>query len=551
VVNWRKSFSNTCRNPVNPPLAPVHGGFFVTTPLLNTWVISMPALVAFVFVALPWLNPFSPGPTSSVGPFLFSWLCAALVLLALAVARQNGRIPAMVRAIALAWLAAAGLNALIGLLQYFAVTESFGVWLNHPQFGEAYGNLRQRNQFATLLNIGLLALLGLAASPDQPALAWYRPPQPPGRLAFGLCMAALLGCANAASSSRTGLLQLVLVLLMMLWWRQGAESRHLKLPLLLTAVLAYAAASVALPLLAGLDPLGSGALARLRAGDPVCASRLTLWSNVLHLIAQKPWLGWGWGELDYAHFITLYPGVRFCDILDNAHNLPLHLAVELGVPAALLICTAGLLLVWLGQPWRERDAIRQMAWGILAVMLLHSLLEYPLWYGPFQMAAALSVWLLCWVPRSGVRAYSYKVFRPLSLYSQALIAMLLIAFCGFAAWNYHLAGQIYLAPEERAEAYRQDTLEKTRHVWLFQDQVRFAELTLAEPNVGNALVMHALALDMLHFSPEARVVEAVLDSALILGRRDEVAFFAKRFAQAFRADYVLWAQKNPAAVASP
>ena len=50
---------------------------------------------------------------------------------------------------------------------------------------------------------GLLALLGLAASPDQPALAWYRPPQPPGRLAFGLCMAALLGCANAASSSRT------------------------------------------------------------------------------------------------------------------------------------------------------------------------------------------------------------------------------------------------------------------------------------------------------------------------------------------------------------
>ena len=28
--------------------------------------------------------------------------------------------------------------------------------------------------------------------------------------------------------------------------------------------------------------------------------------------------------MDYAHFVTLYPGERFCDILDNAHNLPLH-----------------------------------------------------------------------------------------------------------------------------------------------------------------------------------------------------------------------------------
>lgn len=36
--------------------------------------------------------------------------------------------------------------------------------------------------------------------------------------------------------------------------------------------------------------------------------------------------------------MTLFPGERFCVLLDNAHNLPLHLAVELGVPVAALLC---------------------------------------------------------------------------------------------------------------------------------------------------------------------------------------------------------------------
>jgi O-antigen ligase len=146
------------------------------------------------------------------------------------------------------------------------------------------------------------------------------------------------------------------MLMVMAWWwsgKQGAGQAREVRGILLAAAVAYVVAIIALPRLAGLDPHATGMLARLQAGDPACASRLTLWGNVLHLIAQKPWLGWGWGNLDYAHFITLYPGARFCDILDNAHNLPLHLAVELGVPVALLVCGMGLWLVLRAQPWRE------------------------------------------------------------------------------------------------------------------------------------------------------------------------------------------------------
>jgi len=511
-----------------------------------------------VFVTLPWLNPFSPGPVAQAMPLLFAWACAAGVLLMLALDGRRGQSNVFVGALALAWATAAGISALIGLLQYFGATAAFGVWLNHTDAGTAFGNLRQRNQFASLLNMGLAVALWLAAhgaghagtAPAHPLGAapsgrqhpFLRPIASLRRwpLLLPCLLAALVSVGNAASSSRTGLVQLVLLLVLTLWWQRtvtDAVQKKRVQTVLLAALLAYALALLVLPLLAGLDPLHSGALARLRAGDAACASRLTLWDNVLHLIAQKPWLGWGWGELDYAHFITLYPGERFCDILDNAHNLPLQLAVELGIPAALLLCGGGLWLVWRGRPWRERQPTRQLAWVVLAVILLHSLLEYPLWYGPFQTAAALSVWLLYWLPRDPDTAQTYKHFRPLALYSYVLPAIVLLVYCAVAAWNYRLASQIYLPPAERAPAYRSNTLQNIKGVWLYQDTVRFAELTTADLDADNAAYINALAKEMLHFSPEARVVELLLSSARLLGRDDEVAFYSARFEAAFPKAY--------------
>jgi len=510
----------------------------------------MRLLAVAILITLPWLNPFSPGPTAAVVPLLFAWCCAAGLLLLWASGQPRQQRADWVRAMAGAWLLAAGVSAVIGLLQYFGATGGLGVWVNHTEVGLAFGNLRQRNQFATLMNIGLVALLWWAGQP-LPAvhgrLMTRQPPQRAGQelamLGLAMALAMLLSAGNAASSSRTGLLQLLLVVALGLVWQRRMRQQNASQPsgqalpkVLLAAVLAYAVATWALPWLAGLDPFNSGAWARLRSGDAVCASRLTLWRNVLFLIAQKPWLGWGWGELDYAHFITLYPGARFCDILDNAHNLPLHLAVELGVPLALMVCGAALWLAWRARPWHEQDATRRMAWGILAVILLHSLLEYPLWYGPFQMATGLCVWLL--LPKS-TRAHG-----SLAPYLQAGCAGALLTVCALAAWQYHLASQIYLDPDKRSPQYRVNTLEKTRHAFLFQDQLRFAELTLTDLTPDNAAQMNQLAKEMLHFSPEARVAVVVIDSARLLGREAEARFYLARLQAAFPQAYADWRQEH-------
>lgn len=476
----------------------------------------MPSIVVFLCLALPWLNPFSPGPTPAVLPWLMTLASLALLLPWLARVRLAQVAPA-------AWLAAALVSAALGLLQYFGAAAVLGPWVNNTVTGEAFANLRQRNQFATLTNIGLAALLWW----------WVRRPAP---RVLGVMAAALLAVGNAASSSRTGLVQLVILLAMAWGWdrRDGQRRQPDRWWLLVVAALAYAGAALALPLWAGLDLQASGILARLHDGGPQCASRLTLWSNVVHLIAQKPWWGWGWGELTYAHFITLYPGARFCEILDNAHNLPLHLAVELGVPAAALVCGAGVWWVWRARPWQEADPIRRMAWAVLAAILLHSLLEYPLWYGPFQVAFGLCLWLL-WRPAARASAPVLSAWA----------AIFLLAFSGYAAWDYERVSQIYRVPETRSPAYRENTLEKVGDSVLFRQQVRFAELTTTELTLDNAAQIKGLALGLLHFSPEPRVVEKLIESASLLGLKDEALFYLVRYQAAYPDSHARWAAQQP------
>lgn len=486
-------------------------------------------------LTLPWLNPFSVGPSPAIPALVFSWWCAAAVGLLAMVSPPKQRVR-WEQIFATAWILAATVSVLAGLLQYYGLSESFAPWVNTAAKGVAYGNLRQRNQFATLTSIGLGALLFWAS----PRVVTRK-----GRWAEHALM-ALLALGNAASASRTGLTQLVLLTVLAGLWTIAAErgsATQRNLVSSLTVIwAAFILGSWALPRLGGLDPEVSGILSRIYEDVPICSSRITLWDNVVQLIGQKPWLGWGWGHLDFAHFVTLYPAERFCALLDNAHSLPLHLAVELGVPVAVGVCG---LMVWLlvrAKPWRETDAARQMAWSVLAVVGLHSLLEYPLWYGPFQLAVVASLAVL-WTSASTVEADRRVKYK--SCIRQrgfvAVLAVCTLSACAYVAWDYWRVSQLYLPVAQRHAAYREDTLEKVRKSWLFQDQVLFAELTTTPLTRSNAAHIHALSAQLLHFSPESRVVEPLIESAVMLGLDEEARFYLPRYKAAYPQEHARWA----------
>jgi hypothetical protein len=506
------------------------------------------------------LRTWGQGVNVEAGATLLAWgsvLLTACVGAALVHGSQSGAqaneagfisLPSA-RALAVTWLVVALLSALMGLVQYFELEPWFAPWISHSGDGVAYANLRQRNQFATLCGIGLLALIYLqqanlvaisASSPIKTCTGSYQF-RSVVNAAWPWAAAAVLAMGNALSSSRTGALQWLLIAVALLCWRGSlhASARRLGfgalgIYLLMLALMPWFADAV--------GNASSGLWGRAQESNAPGVGRIWLYSNVLDLIAQKPWLGWGWRELAYAHYSSVFP-VRFVELLDNAHNLPLHLAVELGTPYAVLFC--GALLVWMlrAKPWREADATRQLAWGVLLLLGVHSMVEYPLWYGPFLMTLGLCLGLL--QPRF------YVPNRPLAQLNNAqaaikFVAFMLIAFTTYIAYDYHRVSQIYTTAEQRSPLYAGDALAHAQQSVLFQKQARFAELVTTPVTAQTAPRVLGLAAQLVHYSPEPRVIEALIESTVMLRLDDVAMLHIARYKAMYPTDYAAWtALKDP------
>lgn len=523
-------------------------------------IAAIAAPLTLLAVALPFLFSITSPPSTNVWPLLASWSCIVLLgALAWLRALRSRRHPALcdggataATRLAQGLLLAAVVGGVICLVQYFGGDVGMAPWINASTPGQAVGNLRQRNQQASLIALGLWVLVWLVAqwharSLGAGAQALASPlvgrHLPDWLVGVGIGWALpILALASAATVSRTGAVQWLIIVCLLLWWRRSTG--RLALGVALGGLALYVAAAWLLPVLlhnwSGLRP--EDLFHRFSGSSNQCTSRRVLWSNVLTLIAQKPWTGWGWNELDYAHYITLFPGERFCVLLDNAHNLPLHLAVELGLPAAVLLCGAALAFIVKARPWSETDPVRQLAWGILALIGAHSMLEFPLWYGPFQLAALLALALL-WPRR-------HPASPPPSAAVLGAAAMVLVAGALLIAWtahDYHRISQLYKVPERRDPAYRDMTPATTAPTLLFSDQVDFARLPAMALTRANAQEVYALSGELLHYSPEPRVIEKRIESALMLGRDDEAAYHLRRYRIAYPKDHARWLNKEPAA----
>ena len=536
-------------------------------------------VILVLCVALPWLNPFASSPSTAVIPLLVSWMLAACALLAVvelplakrrwtvteqvvcgvllvglavsllcvpqvvdraltaglvaslmgvwlmaAVGRRAAVDESLLRWLVAGLLTAAVISAVLGVLQYLGLARELSPWVNQPLKGDAFANLRQRNQFASLTSLGLVALLGWVATRAKTQHMTR------GCWVWACVLMNVLAAGVACSVSRTGAVQWALVSVLMAAWGWLSAKRDAGVGkglvwLALAAPVLVAVWSVLMPWLA-LQTTGEwGASMILRVTGQaqdyaVCGGRRVLWRNVWALMAQHPWLGWGWGETDYAHFMTGYNTLRFCDMLDNAHDFPLHLALEFGAPFALAVMT--LVGVWVLRrtPWREQHAWRVMAWCWLVVLGLHSLLEYPLWYGPFQMTLGLAVGLLWAGPDAPAREEAQE--------GPMLVAALLFIGCLYAAWDFNRVGQIYRQAASRDAAYRDNPLHHAKQSWLFKNQADFAELTTQTITAENAAELYPQAARLMHYSPEARVVQRVIDSAKFLGHEEEAQTLTER-----------------------
>jgi O-antigen ligase len=336
-------------------------------------------LAALALLVLSVLWSAAVALPASLAASALGLLLAALLMAWSGAALQGPARAAALQAFCLGWVAVGVLSTVIALVQVFAPDWADGVLVARSGFpGRAVGNLRQPNHLSTLLLWSVVALVPLREA---------------GRFSTRstVLLGALMVVGIELSGSRTGT---VGVLVLAVW---GAVDKRLSQPgrlMLVGAPLLYGAWALAL------KTLQSGALgAATRLGEAdVSGSRFGIWRNTLELIAQQPWTGVGFGEFNFAWSLTPFPG-RPVAFFDHTHNLELQLAVELGMPLALLVLALLGRALW--QAWRRSlgvvgpagTALRALFVMVL-IAALHSQLEYPLWYAYFLLPAAW-MWGLC------------------------------------------------------------------------------------------------------------------------------------------------------------
>jgi O-antigen ligase len=341
------------------------------------------ALASPLWADLPWSLSLSA-----------AGMLAAALLAVQCGARVQGRdlaLPAF-RALCLGLVVAGTLSSLIGVIQVFVPTWTDGNWIARTYIeGRAVGNMRQPNHLSSLLLWAIVAVVWLGEA--QVLRRW-----------LVNALALLFIFVVVLSASRTGALSMLLLTAWALADRRLSRRARWLLGL---APLIYLVFWYGTGVWADASHHVFGGETRFSTQGDVSSSRLGIWSNTLALIRMHPWAGVGFGEFNFAWTLTPFPG-RPVAFFDHTHNLPLQFLVELGIPLGALVLGLMLHALWIA--WRAARApvsadaapgaslLRPAAFAMVLLILVHSLLEYPLWYAYYLLPAAFAFGLCLAAP---------------------------------------------------------------------------------------------------------------------------------------------------------
>jgi O-antigen ligase len=285
----------------------------------------------------------------------------------------------------LAWsvLAGALLSALIGLAQWWGIPSPLQPFMLPQVHGRIYANTGQPNHLADYICLGLAALIFLGASARL-------------RLPVAAMAALPLLLVLVVSGSRSVWFYLAAMLVLGALYQLLRPSRAaMRIAALSAAALAGFVIVLLLTGLAGdvpvtqIESIGS----RTHSESLFPAIRFRLWHEAWLMFRDAPLFGQGFGQFAWQHFLlnAQLPSPRLLDIgYDHAHNLLFQTGAEFGL-AGLAVLTAGCWMWVTGIASREFSAAMWWLLSVLAILGIHSMLEYPLWYAYFLGMAAVLI----------------------------------------------------------------------------------------------------------------------------------------------------------------
>jgi len=397
---------------------------------------------------------------------------AALAALVGASAQSTGFGVAAFRALCIGMVIAGVASSLIGIVQVFAPQWPDGDVVARTYIaGRAVGNMRQPNHLSSLLVWASIAAVWLTETGVL-------------RRWVGAVLTLLFIFVIVLSASRTGTVSVGLLAVWALLDRRLSGRTRV---LLLLAPVAYGVFWLGTSAWADYSHHVFGGETRFSTKGDISSSRWGIWSNTLALIRMHPWAGVGFGEFNFAWTLTPFPG-RPVAFFDHTHNIVLQFAVELGVPLALTVLA---LLGW-AMFAALRDALdarsdadpaqaplRRAAVVMVLMILLHSLLEYPLWYAYFLLPAAFAFGLALGRPADNSARAGAAVIAKREPTWPLVAASLVLMLGGMASVIDYSRVVAIFAPAEGAPPLAERIASGQRSIF-FAHQADYAAATTAE-----------------------------------------------------------------------
>ncbi len=436
--------------------------------------------------------------------FCLYFLWAALMAVVGRSLRQIFGFERIAIVLAASLLLGAELSALAGLIQHYHWHTIFDHFIMIERYSAVYGNLAQPNHFADYVSLGLVSL-GMIHF----RLSWRK-------WQVGLLAAPLL-FVLVLSGSRSAWLYLASITI--IGWLFGKKDK------------AYAPlATYGLLLLFGFlvmnlvaqIPLFSATQGNVTSGGRLMAQaangniRLHLWHEAWLIFLRHPLLGAGFGQYPWQHF-SMGPVLRDPLIVvpfDNAHDIVMQIAAETGM--------AGLFLFfWPVFSWGRQIVYRKTspelwwAYSLLAVLSLHSLLEFPLWYvyflGLFAILAGMmdeTSWRL---------SLGRPVALPMLLLGGLALYQTIADYRGIEAATTKRKGEQLIAFFERG---KRELLRVGRYS-IMSPYAEVALTPMIEVNPDRLAEKLRLNGDALHFSPIAPVAYQQAQLLALSGNENE------------------------------
>lgn len=267
-------------------------------------------------------------------------------------------------------------SSLIAILQWVGLTENklfvMGLIGSRP-----YGNMAQPNHLATFLCVGIFSL-------------WYFFEKYKINNFIFLFLIIIFSIAILLTQSRTAWL---ILLLFFIFLSINFKNYNLRLSLKKIGFISSSIVflGIAIPyfnLILSTDfniTKTFTLLERATSGY----QRLEIWNQMVHAIIEEPWSGYGWNQTTAAQF-NVINYIHNKEWVTSAHNLILDILVWCGIPLGFLIIIY-LLYIYIKIIKSISDLESIFSFLTISAILIHSLLEFPLYYSYFFMPFGLLV----------------------------------------------------------------------------------------------------------------------------------------------------------------